>query len=168
MRQHTLIEKGAADHKLGVHLGQGEARMLEAADRLAEGCALFAVAQSPGEGRLCRCQGTHSDGQSLLGQLLHQILEPLPFLTQAVGIWYRYILKDQPSRTLRMHADLLEPTPPSVAGHITLNDEQGQPTMAQGRVNRRHHNYQIVQNTVRDEGFLSVEEIAITAADGGG
>jgi hypothetical protein len=67
-----------------------------------------------------------------------------------------------------MQADLVQVAATLEAGHAPLDDQQADALVARVRIGPGHHDDQVAELAIGDEGLLAVEDVASAVADGGG
>ena len=75
--------------------------------------------------RSCHC--AHSDRQTLLGQVAHELEERHPLLAEPVRDGHLDIVEEQFGGVLGVEAHLVEVAASFEASHAVLDHEQGQP-----------------------------------------
>lgn len=150
-----------ADLDLGSHLGKLEAGILEVRHRLAERLALASVVERPLQGRLGRRQRADTDGQALLRQLLHQVDESLAVLAEQVLPGNPHILEEQLGGVLGLHPDLLQALALAEARRTRLDHEQAYALGASLRIGLRHHDHQVGEEAVGDEGLRAIDDVLV-------
>ena len=105
----AIVHESGQNLGLGGCFGQLEAGVLEIHDALAEGLALAHVVERDFERALCRAYGRNSQQKTFPRQLLHQLVEALPFLVaQEVGQRNTHIREVQFRRVVALHPHLVE------------------------------------------------------------
>src|SRR5271165_2504384 len=150
---------------LGRQLGQQEATVLEAADRLTEGLALLRVFEGRLQNLFHRGRGHHRDRQPLLRQVLHEVDEALAFVTEQVRRRYPHVVEGQLGRVLRVQADLVQLATALEALHTPLDHEQGESQRALVGTGLRDHDHQVGVDPIGDEGLRAVEHPVIAVSD---
>ncbi|MCY1231630.1 hypothetical protein D9M72_440860 [compost metagenome] len=168
VRREVVVDHRAQRHRLGLDVGQLELRVLEIPHRLVEGAAVLHVLEGLLEKALELGRGADGDHETLLRQLLHQVGEALAFFTQPVGHRHADVVEEQLGRVLGAHADLVELAAAAKAGAVRLDHDQAHALGAGGRVGLAHHDHEVAEEAVADEGLAAVDEVVVAVAHGGG
>ena len=133
MLADAVVDEDLGDGGVGLALGQLELGVLELDDRLAEGLALLDVVDGELERALHHGHRVHGDDQALLRQLLHQLVEALPFLgaEQALGRQL-HVLEEQFRGVGGIHAELLELAAAAEARRVVGLDHQQRGALGAG------------------------------------
>eukprot|EP00128_Syssomonas_multiformis_P018563 Colp12_sorted_trinity150504_noHs@10700 len=154
----ALVEEGTADAELGLHLSHLVADGLEVGKGLAERLALLDV----GAGLLVSGLGsgeTHvSDQETLLGQLLHEVVEALVDLAEHVGVGNKHVVEEQLAGVLSLHAHLLQLLALVETSHAFLDKEEGDTVGALCGVSLGSDHDKPSHGTVGDEHLGAVED----------
>ena len=106
------------------------------------------------------------DRQPLLGEVRHQVDEARALLAEEVRLRHPDVGEEQLGGVLRVLTDLLEVAAALEALHAALDDEQRDALVPGVRVGPGHHDDQVGEDAVGDEGLLAVEHVVVAGVDG--
>ena len=128
----AAVDERARDLDFAVQLGEREARVLEGADRLAEGVALADVVERQPSAASRGGDGRGGDRQALLGEVGDEVAKALALLAEQVLDRNAHVVEGQLGGVLGVLADLLEVAPALEALRAALDHEQADAAVALG------------------------------------
>src|SRR6516225_6297565 len=124
MLAQALIDISPSDRQISLQIGEPEAGVLKASNRLPKGLAFVDIVLGDVEGPLGGGDRVQGDRQSLLRQLAHQRSHGTAFKAQQVACGNAHLVEEQLGCIRGKMAELVEVAAAAKAGAIGLDEKE--------------------------------------------